>query len=225
MEKSKKTKIRKKNKKNTIRTKKQMEPSPWMGPQKTCPESRTLQFSLTKKQKQKKQNKNKKTTNGTQPLDGPPRKHVRNSKITIFLHKKKMGSPRKHVRNPKIAIFPTKKQKPKKNKITNGTQSMDGPPRKHVRNPKIAIFPHKKNKISKKHKIKTNRLACFLGDPSRDSVPFVFFVLIVFFLFFFLIFVFFDFSIWAYFGFVFLICFFYFSSNRGRYGRVTVVKS
>ena len=61
-----------------------------------------------------------------------------------------------------------------KTKKTNGTQSLDGSLRKHVRNPKKNNFPSQKTKKNKK--IKTNPLACFLGDPSRDSVPFVFLI-------------------------------------------------
>ena len=64
-----------------------------------------------------------------------------------------------------------------------------------------------------KNKIKTNPLACFLGGPIQGLGSICFFILY---------FVYFCFSIWAYFGFVFL--FFTFSSNRGRCGRVTVVK-
>ena len=77
-------------------------------------------------------------------------------------------------------------------------------------------LPKKKQKQTNKNQ----SFSMFSGGPSRDSVPFVFFVC------------FFDFSIWAYFGFVFLICVFLFfllffnlSSNKGRCGRVTVVNA
>ena len=110
---------------------KKMEPSPSMGPPENMSGIQKLQFSLTKK-------------NGTQSLDGSPRKHVRNPKIAIFPHKKKQMEPSPWMNPPenmsgmqKLQFSLTKK---------NGTQSLDGSPRKHVRNPKIAIFPHKKKK-------------------------------------------------------------------------------
>lgn len=63
----------KKYKKKT--KKKHMEPSPWMGPQETCPESKNCNFPSQKKQKMNR--KESKKTNGTQSLDESPRKHVR----------------------------------------------------------------------------------------------------------------------------------------------------
>ena len=66
-----------KNKKN------KWNPVPGWAPQKTCPESKNCNFpSLKNKKKQIKTKKN----NGTQSLDGLPRKHVRNPKIAIFPH-------------------------------------------------------------------------------------------------------------------------------------------
>ena len=58
---------------------------------------------------------------------------------------------------------------------TNGTQSLDGPPENMSGIQKLQFSLTKKQKKTTKNKIKTNPLACFLGDPSRDSVPFVFF--------------------------------------------------
>ena len=81
---------------------------------------------------------------------------------------------------------------------------------------KLQFSLTKKQQKSKNNKIKTNPLACCLGDPSRDSVPFVFFLILFYFFLFFPLGPIWDLFFW----FVF---FFNFSSNRGRCGSVTVV--
>ena len=115
----------------------------------------------------------------------------------------------------------------------SGIQKLQFSFKKKKRNPVPGWVPQKtcpvkkktKTKKTKKNKIKTNPLACFLGDPSRDSVPFVFVVFILCFFVFCCLFLFFLFFHVGLFWICFFDLFFNFSSNRGRCGRVTVVNA
>ena len=115
--------------------------------------------------------------------------------------------------NPVTPISPYVNET-KKNKKTNGTQSLDGFGREHVRKPKIAVSTHKKSKKKHIRNMCHYYFFCegklqfldsghvFLRDPSRDWVPCAFFfVCCLFFP---------EFSIWTYFD--FFLSFFYMNS-------------